>query len=96
MRAKGCLRYVHGFAPFHGDPEQTEEPAEAGSQGSCNAAACTFVRKTRIVNTREPAEGTGFALPPPEPAPPRGATGSTRERPGATMVKDGSGASAWN
>ena len=90
------MRYVHGFAPFHGGSEQAESRRGRIARYPQGRRLRLYPRKTRIVKTREPAEGTGFALPPPEPAPPRGATGSTRERLGATMVKDDSGASAWN
>ena len=70
MRAKGCLRYAHGFAPFHGDTEQTEDRRGRIARDLQRRCLRLYPRKTRIVKTRELAEGPGFALPPPEPAPP--------------------------
>ena len=63
MRAKGCLRYVHGFAPFHGGPEQSEDRRGRIARYPQGRRLRLYPRKTRIVKTREPAEGTGFALP---------------------------------
>ena len=64
LRAKGYLRYVDDFALFHDDPGQLEDWRGRIARYLEGRRLRLHPRKTRIVETGEPAEFLGFVLLP--------------------------------